>query len=347
MAVAGLLVYRFAFAAVVLVSLPSSWPPVASAQTWNCDHCHVGEGFDEFLKPEEPSSADEPHSDVHVLWPTHIEVIPLAVENGGWEPPAFHERISREAIRGWKAFRSKIVPTLSKSHPLRRQLQQKHAGALNDAFFHWQKRLFEESGDVKKSLDEDDAPGVTPSPDANTTWPEFNGLPEYQRLRQIVDRLSRRYLIRSGMARENALALNYSIFNWAAVHGPGEFHGPHTHVGEYHVGVFYAQAGPSAGKLRLGDPRGHSPPFGRSFFHTPRSGDLIFFPSWLSHMATVTSPSSDMIHANGTQEPKRVVISFNIGPVAGPLPCHLWWSDPTGDMRFRRRSTINPAELGF
>merc|ERR1719382_1150247 len=105
--------------------------------------------------------------------------------------------------------------------------------------------------------------------------------------------MSRRYLVRSGMSMDAAKALKNSIFNWAAVHGPGEFHGPHTHVGEFHVGVFYAQVGSAAGKLRFGDPRGHSPPFGRSYFHTPRSGDLILFPSWLSHMATVTSPTSD------------------------------------------------------
>ncbi|CAK0792828.1 unnamed protein product [Prorocentrum cordatum] len=183
----------------------------------------------------------------------------------------------------------------------------------------------------------------TPSPEDNSSWPEMCGLPEYNRLRHIVDRLSRRYLERSGVGRATAAALNYSIFNWAAVHGPGEFHGPHTHVGEYHVGVFYAQAGPSAGKLRFSDARGHSPPFGRTYFHTPRSGELVLFPSWLSHMATVTAPASDI--RGGGEEPLRVVFSFNIGPVEGPLPCHLWFSDPTGDMRFRRRSPIDPREL--
>eukprot|EP00913_Durusdinium_trenchii_P028694 g26910.t1 len=79
------------------------------------------------------------------------------------------------------------------------------------------------------------------------------------------------------------------------------------------------QAEEAAGKLRFGDPRGHSPPFGRSFFHSPRSGDLVFFPSWLSHMATVTAPQTDP-DSNGTP-PLRVVFSFNIGPVQGPMPC--------------------------
>jgi len=310
-------------------------------------HCNVGGGFDEFLKPDANPPTSRHNSDVHVMWPTHVEVIPITSDNGGWEPPSFHENLAKAAIRGWRNFRKKIVPKLPKNHDLRRQLMQKHAGALNDAFFQWQKRLFEASGSLEKSLDEPDGPPETPSVYANTSWPEMCALPEYQKLRNIVDRLSRRYLTRSGMAKQTAASLNYSIFNWAAVHGAGEFHGPHTHVGEYHVGVFYAQAGPKAGKLRFGDPRGHSGPFGRSYFHTPRSGDLVFFPSWLSHMATVTAPSSVPGDADQGKEPLRVVFSFNIGPVSGPLPCHLWFSDPTGNMNFQRKSPIDLQKLGL
>lgn len=267
------------------------------------------------------------------MWPTHVEVVPLTEDIGGWLPASFHQKLASEAVRGWQNFRDQIGPGLPRNHELYRQLNQKHAGALNDAFFHYQKRLFEAEGDFDRAMSPDFETS-TPPPDANSSWPDMNALPEYNKLRKVVERLSRRYLTRSGMASEAAAALNYSVFNWAAVHGPGEFHGPHTHVGEYHVGVFYAQAGDSAGKLRFGDPRGHSPPFGRSFFHSPRSGDLVFFPSWLSHMATVTAPQTNP--TSGESPPLRVVFSFNIGPVQGPMPCHVWWSDPTGDMRFSR-----------
>jgi len=312
------------------------------------DHCDVGGGFDEFLKPEVNPPASKFNSDVHAMWPAHVEVIPITSDNGGWEPPSFHRRLAKEAVLGWRHFRDKILPSLPKSHELRKQAMQKNAGALNDGFFHWQKRLFEASGNIDASLDDEGGQMETPPPDANSSWPSMCGLPEYQRLRRIVDRLSRRYLIRSGMAKQTAASLNYSIFNWAAVHGPGEFHGPHTHVGEYHVGVFYAQAGSKAGKLRFGDPRGHTGPFGRTFFHTPRSGDLVLFPSWLNHMATVTAPESDVQgDKDQGRSPLRVVFSFNIGPVAGPMPCHHWFSDPTGNMRFQRKSSIDLQKLGL
>jgi len=318
---------------------------LTAAQQCPFPHCKVGSGFQEFLRPEVSQPASKFTSDVHMMWPAHVEVIPITSDNGGWEPPSFHRNLAKEAIRGWKNFQQKIVPKLPRNHGLRQQIMQKHAGALNDAFFHWQKRLFEASGSLEASLDEQQQL-PSPPPDANSSWPKMCGLPEYNKLRNIVDRLSRRYLVRSGLAKETAASLNYSIFNWAAVHRPGEFHGPHTHVGEYHVGVFYAQAGSKAGKLRFGDPRGQSGPFGRTFFHTPRSGDLILFPSWLSHMATVTAPESDVKgdEDQGT-EPLRVVFSFNIGPVSGPLPCHIWFSDPTGNMHFQQKSPIDLQKL--
>merc|ERR1712113_1232575 len=261
-----------------------------------------------FLKPDLPVSAAPYSSMVYNLWSTHIETIPITTDIGGWEPPEFHQDLAREAISGWRRFKEEITPKLRKGHSLRRHLQETHAGALNDAFFLWQKTLFESNGDVAASLkDDEEHEPHTPGPDDNTTWPEMNGLPAYQRLRAIVEKMSRRYLTRSGMVPSVAQSLTYSICNWAAVHGAGEFHGPHTHVGEYHVGVFYAQVGPSAGKLRFGDPRGHSPPFGRSHFLTPRSGELVLFPSWLSHMATVTSASSDLPEHKQDDDPLRVV----------------------------------------
>jgi len=252
------------------------------------------------------------------------------------------------AIAGWARFRDKIAPNLRDGHFLKNFIHQRHAGALNDGFFHFQKNLYESEGDLKKALAEGNQIHRTPPATSNSSWPEMEAIPEYKRLRRIVEVLSRRYLVRSGMDKKEAETLEYSIFNWAAVHGNGEFHGPHTHVGEYHVGVFYAQAGRDAGKLVFSDPRGQNPPFGQKFIHTPRSGDLIFFPSWLSHMATVTAPEASKKYNSSTQkEPYRVVFSFNIGPIYGPLPCHYWFSDPTAQMGFKKQARIDPKKLGL
>lgn len=319
------------------------------AQDWPCPHCDVGDGFQEFLQsqPQEPGSS---RSDVSVLWATHVEVIPITEDIGGWENPSFHQKLAAEAIRGWRNFRNKIAPQLRRSHPIRKVMTETHAGALNDGFFNFQKSLFDLEGDIQATIDEKEPPSyeddeVKP-PDANTSWPEMNALPEYRRLRRIVEKFSRRYLIRSGMKPDAANSLNYTVFNWAAVHGPGEYHGPHTHVGEYHAGVFYAQIGPGAGKLVFGDPRGTVPPFGRTYYHTPKAGQLVLFPSWLKHMATVTAASSDIVQQDSYKnEPYRVIFSFNIGPDDGRLADALLFSDPTGDMRFTRSSPIDREQF--
>eukprot|EP00439_Symbiodinium_sp_Y106_P066775 s1250_g10.t3 len=88
-------------------------------------------------------------------------------------------------------FRDKIGPGLPRNHELYRQLNQKHAGALNDAFFHYQKRLFEAEGDFDRAMSPDFETS-TPPPDANSSWPDMNALPEHNKLRKVVERLSRR-----------------------------------------------------------------------------------------------------------------------------------------------------------
>eukprot|EP00929_Paragymnodinium_shiwhaense_P058457 TRINITY_DN29271_c0_g2_i2.p1 TRINITY_DN29271_c0_g2~~TRINITY_DN29271_c0_g2_i2.p1 ORF type:complete len:205 (+),score=2.96 TRINITY_DN29271_c0_g2_i2:734-1348(+) len=203
---------------------------------------------------------------------------------------------------------------------------------------------------MKRAMVDGDVPGLTPLRHEDTTWPELGKLPEYKRLRDIVSTLARRYLVRAGVHQARAANLTHSLFNWAAVHRIGEFHGPHTHVGEYVVAVFYARNQAGGGRFRLGDPRGQNPPFGRHDFITPRSGELVIFPSWLSHMATVTHETfqgDQQDNITDGMDKLRVIFAFNFGPVYGPLPCHLWFSDPTGDMKFHRQSKIDLEELGL
>jgi len=121
-----------------------------------------------------------------------------------------------------------------------------------------------------------------------------------------------------------------------AVNRKGEFHGPHTHVGEYHVAVFYAKVPPEGGKLRLSDPRGHQPPFGKEKVFTVKSGTLMMFPSWLTHMATATVDND----AEDPDNEPRVICAFNIGPLPGPLPCHMWNKDPTSGIEISRKADV-------
>jgi len=271
--------------------------------------------------------------------------VPVTSDIGGWEPPSLHKTIAQETLSGWDWFRNKIVPNLPKDHELQKLLQQSEA--LSNAFFRWQQLLFEHAGDVAAALA---GPGTAaPAPSiakstTNSSWPGMCALPEYSRLRKIVERLTTRYLARSGLQSAAVYSLNYTVFNWATVHEAGMQYGPRTSLGDFNVGLFFAQVSSAPGKLRISDPRGHSDPFGRSFDHVPRAGELLLFPSWVSHAVTPQLLRETSI-ASKEERLARVVISFNIGPDSGPMPSHLWANDPTGDVRFSRRSSIDPTEL--
>jgi hypothetical protein len=276
-------------------------------------------------------------------------VVPITSDLGGWEPPSLHETIAEEALRGWEWFRIKIVPNLPEDHELQKLLRtSQQSDALGDAFLRWQQLLFQHAGDVAAALagpgdgsSAAQAPSIGRSA-ANTSWPGMCALPEYSRLRKIVERLSTRYLARSGL--QSTASLNYTIFIWATVHEAGMQYGPRTSLGDFNVGLFFAKVSSTPGKLRISDPRGHSDPFGRSFDHVPRAGELLLFPSWVGHAVTPELLRKTSI-ASKEDGLARVVISFNIRPDSGPMPSHLWANDPTGDVRFSRRSPIDPKEL--
>merc|ERR1712216_110293 len=134
----------------------------------NCEHCPTAAPYEDVLKPDEHVAG--PHSQVHMMWSTHLEIVPLTQDIGGWEPPSFHEKIAEEAINGWMRFRDVVAPGLPKNHPLAEQTYQSHAGALNDGFFHYQKRLFEAQGHEEEALRPDPGSPPTPPPWANSSW---------------------------------------------------------------------------------------------------------------------------------------------------------------------------------
>jgi hypothetical protein len=65
-------------------------------------------------------------------------------------------------------------------------------------------------------------------------------------------------------------------------------------------GVYYASVPANAGPIVFEDPRGPLPPFSNRFFHRPREGEMVLFPSWLVHFVAPTKGN----------EP-RVSFSFN------------------------------------
>lgn len=247
-------------------------------------------------------------SEVTTLWPTIIEVVNITESIGGPEPDSFSEVIANEAIRKWNEYRLN-----STSAP----------GRMNDAFFHYQMRMFE-------SHRQNRASSVDYSRDT-VTWLELQNLPEYRRLRGYMEWFGMRYLERIGHPVSSV-----DLFSWAAVHSDSDHHGPHTHTGELLVGVYYASVTGSSGRLRLFDPRGPVPPFGKTYDFDCQSGQMIFFPSWLQHAALPTKQTSN---------DHRVIFAFNIGVGGiGALKSMEWHLDPISNFQNTVKQSIHETD---
>ena len=100
-------------------------------------------------------------------------------------------------------------------------------------------------------------------------------------------------------------AIDWKINGWANINKNGNANKAHTHPGAYWSAVYYVQTEDDSepettpgGELELFDPRGVLPVLycpllrcgiqgyttgGGSELHTPKAGECVLFPSWLSH----------------------------------------------------------------
>ncbi|KAF4671974.1 hypothetical protein FOL47_001061 [Perkinsus chesapeaki] len=235
-----------------------------------------------------------PESHRTLLWPTLLETVNLSEVIGSKFAPAIAEA-SEETYR---------IFLEERRHRLEGEKTTENntvnSGIVNDDFYHWQMALPVDKRPLEKT-------------------------PEFAQLVATIDRLVKRYLEHAGGNREEISRKRLSMSYWTAVHFANEYHSPHTHTGQDCVAVFYAKVaeGPGNGKLVLMDPRGQVPPFGRTVSIDVYPGQLVIFPSWLNHMVSPTTGSSDA----GSQ--RRVMIAFNVqdSRYPGDIPSTLWHKD--------------------
>jgi len=309
-----------------------------------CKNAPIAQGaadaFEELIVPE--LSDDVVSSQVHVLWPTHIEAVSLTSDSGGWESPDLHRRLADHGQQLWAHFRDQAFPRIPKNHSLREVSFVGPQGDERAAFERWQQS--------RRSRDEETRNRAASGGDQRSDEEDVDNVaaplepphPEYERLFAVVDALGRRYLERCGFGAAESIRGN--LVATVSVRPASLLHVPDEDAGAWLKAIFFAKVQGGGELLTMGDPRGHSPPFGQAFKHIAKPGDLVLFPAWLEHRLG----GKPVPPAQGDdQSSSNIVYSFSMLPPEGKLQDDQLPRDPTSDIHIHRRSEIDPVGLGL
>jgi|Transcript_56560 hypothetical protein len=232
---------------------------------------------------------------MRMLWPIHFSSMPLSTpEKSSLESPKFGRDLTAIALEGFRRYVESVLPKeLEVDKQFAQEFAESDHSRVNLAFLRWQKRVYAERMRVH--------PGtltgrgdVTPrNPGIDYTWKEFYEDPIYNRLVHRLNQVSKLYLKRTGRAN---LPKKFRIFTWVEVYNFGDAQRPWARTdGAYLMGRYFAQARRGALKFNFEDPRGINPPFGKTYSHTAFEGNLIVFPTWVSHFITPNMQNSTQV----------------------------------------------------
>ncbi len=187
------------------------------------------------------------------------------------------------------------------------------AARINDALA---ARILEREGEVESVRHSNWGGWQSPA-----DFPDWCG-PEGETVLEIVQNLARGL---TADRRGKNLKLRWRLNAWANVNRHGQGNEFHTHPGAYWSATYYVRDGGTGenpdvgGEFEIQDPRGVAPAMlapmlafrtaggqsaGASEVIVPRAGNLVMFPSWLSH---------GVRPYNGTDV--RISIAVNLTPV--------------------------------
>jgi hypothetical protein len=208
------------------------------------------------------------------------------------ETPEFGKEFSQIALNGFKRYLETILPKeLEVDKEFAAMFAEQDHSRVHLAFLRWQKRVFAEQTGAR--VDELTGRGhVAPKlPGVDYTWPEL-----YEKMPKLLFRLnqvSKLYMRRTGY---DNIPKKPRIFVWAEVYNKGDSQAPWARTdGAYMMGRYFAQAKAGALKFNFEDPRGINPPYGKTYSHGAFEGNLIVFPTWVSHFITPNMHNSSQV----------------------------------------------------
>jgi len=267
---------------------------------------------------------------VKLLWPIHFSSMPLSTPSkSSLEAPEFGAEIARIGLEGFKKY---VASTLPRELEIDKYFAEEFANSdhsrINLAFMRWQRRAFASRfrvnvnalsarGDVSPSLE-----GV------DYTWPELYDSKFYKTLIMRFEQVAKLYMKRTGT---KDIPKRLQIFPWVEVFEFGDSQRPWARTDSaYVMGRYFAKTQKGSLKFNFEDPRGINPPYGKTFSHGAFEGNLILFPTWLSHFIT-----PNMLNTTA------VCVAFLVYPPDMNLD---WEEDMTGSLVLER--TLQFSEKG-
>lgn len=246
-----------------------------------CSVCRVGFGA-------QPNTPTADGGKVTYLWPVHFSSVPLSKSKAqpqAFEPEEFGTELRNIGLARFNEYLTSVLPKeLEIDKEANAEFQKADHSRINMGFFRWQKRVFADHEGVP--VEQLSARGdLAPRLDGiNYSWPELYENRAFRKLKTRITELAKLYNKRAGYKESPS---KFRIFSWVEVYNKGDALRPGARTdGAYLMGRYFADAKSDSLKMNFEDPRGINPPYGKTFSHPVYQGNMVIFPTWVSHFIT-------------------------------------------------------------
>lgn len=226
--------------------------------------------------------------DVKLLFPSPLYVIQIVSEKKGGQFPFDQvKELAHVATKKFKEYVNDVLPLELASDPefAEEFLNSDHT-RVNIGFTRWQMAVLASAAGspVSEYAFRKLVPRMIPK--VEYTWPELFKAKIHKPLHGAIWDYTQLALQDAGMPRTD-IPPSAHIVGRVEVFNKGDFQRPMERLdGALAQGIFVVKAVKNAVKLRVEDPRGINPPYGKSYLQDCRTGQLILMPAWQSYMVT-------------------------------------------------------------
>lgn len=250
---------------------------------------------------------------------TTIDGINLKAHKLLWVTPFHHYRLSEEIYKPINSELCKLTHTEYKKFIKEKDYKSEtDITIINNDFFKYQGAYLR-----GKTHELNDDLFVL-----NGGWNELENSESLKQLKEYIYKCVLLYFkdsIKSEYELDIVSSKHLNAYCWISIHSNDSYHPSHTHADSIISGVYYIRV-PSnnSHKILFQDPKGIDlynpestfdiipPPFDNEFEFKPCDGDLILFPSWLSHRVCPSSSSSTDKIDTDIENESRLSLAFNV-----------------------------------